>query len=100
MFHAYPTLAILGLNDHLLIVVVLILLLFGGKKIPELLYGAGRGIGEFKKGLEDARNECAKIEPKPEPKPHELPANTQSIPHVATTLSGTNASTDSKDSNV
>lgn len=54
-------LAMFGLNDHLLIVVVLILLLFGGKKIPELLYGAGRGIGEFKKGLDEARNEATKV---------------------------------------
>ena len=37
----------LGTSEILLIVVVL-LLLFGGKKLPELMRGAGRGIKEFK----------------------------------------------------
>lgn len=33
------------------IIAVLILLLFGGKKIPELMKGIGRGIKEFKEGI-------------------------------------------------
>ena len=37
----------LGTSEILLIVVVL-LLLFGGKKLHELMRGAGRGIKEFK----------------------------------------------------
>jgi sec-independent protein translocase protein TatA len=37
----------LGPTEIILIVVV-ILLLFGGKKIPELMRGLGRGIKEFK----------------------------------------------------
>ncbi len=37
----------IGASEMLLIVVVL-LLLFGGKKLPELMRGAGRGIKEFK----------------------------------------------------
>ena len=32
------------------LIVVAILLLFGGKKIPELMRGLGKGISEFKKG--------------------------------------------------
>jgi sec-independent protein translocase protein TatA len=32
-------------------IVVVVLLLFGGKKIPELMKGIGRGTREFKKGL-------------------------------------------------
>jgi sec-independent protein translocase protein TatA len=32
-------------------IVVVVLLLFGGKKIPELMKGIGRGTCEFKKGL-------------------------------------------------
>ena len=31
-----------------------ILLLFGGKKIPELMKGLGRGISEFKKGKNES----------------------------------------------
>lgn len=33
----------------LLIIVAVIMLLFGGKKIPELMHGLGRGINEFKR---------------------------------------------------
>lgn len=36
---------------QIVIIAVLILLLFGGKKIPELMRGVGRGIKEFKEGI-------------------------------------------------
>ena len=45
----------LGGTEWLLIVLV-VLLLFGGKKIPELMKGLGKGIREFKKG-KDENNE-------------------------------------------
>tara|TARA_B100000609_G_C16972308_1_gene309552 strand:+ start:102 stop:281 length:180 start_codon:yes stop_codon:yes gene_type:complete len=32
------------------LIALVVLLLFGGKKIPELMKGLGRGISEFKKG--------------------------------------------------
>ena len=32
------------------IIIAVVLLLFGGKKIPELMKGLGKGISEFKKG--------------------------------------------------
>lgn len=35
------------------IIVVMVLLLFGGKKIPELMRGLGKGIKEFKDGIAD-----------------------------------------------
>ena len=34
-----------------------VLLLFGGKKIPELMRGTGKGIKEFKKGLKEGEDE-------------------------------------------
>jgi sec-independent protein translocase protein TatA len=37
----------LGMGEWVLIIAV-ILLLFGGKKIPELMRGLGRGMKEFK----------------------------------------------------
>ena len=43
----------LGTSEILLIVVAL-LLLFGGKKLPELMRGAGRGIREFKDAVNTA----------------------------------------------
>jgi sec-independent protein translocase protein TatA len=33
------------------IIVLVILLLFGGKKIPEMMRGLGRGVKEFKDGI-------------------------------------------------
>jgi sec-independent protein translocase protein TatA len=40
--------------EHLLIVGV-VLLLFGGAKIPQLMRGLGRGVGELKVGLEEGK---------------------------------------------
>jgi len=43
----------MGGTEWLLIALV-VLLLFGGKKIPELMKGLGKGVSEFKKGKEEA----------------------------------------------
>ena len=42
---------------QVVLVAVVILLLFGGKKIPELMKGLGRGIKEFKKGVKEEESE-------------------------------------------
>jgi sec-independent protein translocase protein TatA len=36
---------------HLLLLLLIILLLFGGKRLPEMGRSLGRGISEFKEGL-------------------------------------------------
>ncbi|WP_442589109.1 Sec-independent protein translocase subunit TatA/TatB [Pedobacter sp. AW31-3R] len=46
-------LAALGTTEIILILVA-VLLLFGGKKIPELMRGLGKGIKEFKDGKDGA----------------------------------------------
>jgi sec-independent protein translocase protein TatA len=38
--------------EHLLLILLVVLVLFGGKKIPELAGGLGKGIKEFKRGME------------------------------------------------
>ena len=40
-----------------LIILLVILLLFGGKKIPELMKGVGRGITSFRQGLNESKKE-------------------------------------------
>ena len=42
-------------------IVVVVLLLFGGRKIPELMKGLGKGMKEFKEGIggEDDKKESA-----------------------------------------
>ena len=50
----------LGWGEIVLIVLV-ILLLFGGKKIPELMRGLGKGVKSFKSGLSEVENEIEEI---------------------------------------
>jgi sec-independent protein translocase protein TatA len=38
---------------HVIIVVAVLLIFFGGKKIPELMGGLGKGMKEFKKAMKD-----------------------------------------------
>lgn len=48
---------ILGIGtQELLIICVIVLLLFGGKKIPELMKGLGKGVKSFKDGMNDVEN--------------------------------------------
>jgi sec-independent protein translocase protein TatA len=43
-------------GPHIILILLVVLLLFGGKKIPELMRGLGRGIREFK----DAKDNVAR----------------------------------------
>lgn len=49
----------LGMQE-LLIVALLVLLLFGGKKIPELMRGLGKGVKSFKDGVKGVEDEIMK----------------------------------------
>ena len=42
---------------QIIIIVAVVLLLFGGKKIPELMGGFGKGIKEFKKATKEEDKE-------------------------------------------
>jgi len=48
-------LGIIG-GTELIVILVIALLIFGGKKIPELMRGIGRGVREYKNGLNDINN--------------------------------------------
>jgi sec-independent protein translocase protein TatA len=41
-------------TTELMLIAGIALLLFGGKKLPEMMRGMGRGISEFKKGAKEA----------------------------------------------
>lgn len=43
-----------------IIILLVVLLLFGGKKIPELMRGLGKGVHSFKQGVEEAKREINK----------------------------------------
>lgn len=38
---------------QIVLIVLVVLLLFGGKKIPELMRGLGKGVKEFKNGMDE-----------------------------------------------
>ena len=42
---------------EIIVVVLAILLLFGGKKIPELMHGVGKGVKSFKDGMNGVEEE-------------------------------------------
>lgn len=52
---------------QVIIIVLVIVLLFGGKKIPELMKGIGRGVREFKDGI-DGKDDQDKKDNKEEKK--------------------------------
>ena len=45
---------------QILVIVILIIVLFGGKKIPELMRGLGKGVKSFKEGVNEAKDEINK----------------------------------------
>jgi len=64
-------LLIFGLGaTELLLIALVVLLLFGGKKIPELMRGLGKGVRTFKEGVDGMDEEGKKTEEK-KPAPDE-----------------------------
>ncbi|MCQ2174881.1 MAG: twin-arginine translocase TatA/TatE family subunit [Bacteroidales bacterium] len=45
---------------EIIILALVILLLFGGKKIPELMKGLGKGVRSFKEGINDVEDQINK----------------------------------------
>lgn len=53
---------------EIIAIVLVVLLLFGGKKIPELMKGLGKGVRSFKEGV-NGKDELTEHKPEqPEPK--------------------------------
>jgi sec-independent protein translocase protein TatA len=54
-------------TPEIILIALVVLLLFGGKKIPELMKGLGKGVKSFKdgvKGLDDEIKDATAIEDK------------------------------------
>ena len=43
--------------QEILVIALVVLLLFGGKKIPELMKGLGKGVRSFKDGMNSKEDE-------------------------------------------
>ena len=46
----------LGMQE-IIVIALIVLLLFGGKKIPELMKGLGKGVKSFKDGMKEVDEE-------------------------------------------
>ena len=53
----------LGMQE-IIVIALIVLLLFGGKKIPELMKGLGKGVKSFKEGIKEVDDEVKEIEVK------------------------------------
>ena len=57
---------------EIIFIVLIVLLLFGGKKIPELMKGIGKGVKMFKQGMNEIEEEVKRpVEDQPSQQPSE-----------------------------
>ena len=50
----FESIVLFGLGmEEILLIALIVLLLFGGKKIPELMKGLGKGVKSFKEGMNE-----------------------------------------------
>ena len=47
--------------QEIVIIALVVLLFFGGKKIPELMKGLGKGVKSFKQGMQEVEGEMNEI---------------------------------------
>jgi len=52
-------------TGEIIIIALVVLLLFGGKKIPELMRGLGKGVRSFKEGVNDIQKDIEKVDDEP-----------------------------------
>jgi sec-independent protein translocase protein TatA len=50
-------------TGEIIVIVLIVLLLFGGKKIPELMRGLGKGVKSFKQGMNEVEEEIKNADP-------------------------------------
>ena len=53
----------LGMQE-VLVIALIVLLLFGGKKIPELMKGLGKGVKSFKDGMNEVEDDAKEVKDK------------------------------------
>ena len=50
---------------EIIVIALIVLLLFGGKKIPELMKGIGKGVRSFKEGMNNIEKDIENTGPDP-----------------------------------
>lgn len=61
-------------TGEIILIALVVLLLFGGRKIPELMKGLGKGVKSFKEGVNEVEKEIEKpeeVKPESSDKPEE-----------------------------
>ena len=53
---------------EIIVIELIVLLLFGGKKIPELMKGIGKGVRSFKEGMNNIEKDIENPDPDPKDK--------------------------------
>lgn len=56
-------------TTEIIVIAAIVLLIFGGKKLPELMRGLGKGVKEFKEGVKDVKEEITEEDPAKPSKP-------------------------------
>ncbi len=49
-------------GQEIIVILLIVLVLFGGRKIPELMRGLGKGVREYKKVVNGVEEEIASVE--------------------------------------
>ncbi len=63
----FESLLLFGIGmQEILVLAFVVLLLFGGKKIPELMKGLGKGVKSFKEGMNEVTDTTKEVEKKDE----------------------------------
>lgn len=60
--------------QEILVIALIVLLLFGGKKIPELMSGLGKGVKSFKDGMNGTDNDSKERKDTKETESNDSPA--------------------------
>jgi sec-independent protein translocase protein TatA len=79
-----PNIVILGIlgglgAPEIILIALIVLLIFGGKKIPELMKGMGKGVRSFKEGMKGMEDEINNPEPDKKEPEKDKPADQKPV---------------------
>lgn len=69
-------------TTEIIVIGAIALLIFGGKKLPELMRGLGKGVKEFKEGMNEMKQEAAGENPAEQSPQEDTPQPEQSPKQV------------------
>lgn len=81
--HTEPTIQLAGIIgvQEILIILLIVLIFFGGKKIPELMKGLGKGMKEYKKAMNGIEDELSTMADEKDDNPKMQNTTSNETPH-------------------